>query len=1110
MPATQPNHTRITKGFQALWHAISPYICHELKVAYGDDWWRKAVMLKLYDDQKRNLPESGDDETVLKSLDIQRSLLLLDIHWNDVFRRRLPIDFRTWVKELMGVRNRWAHAGEDDFNDNDTWRALDTMSRLCELLNADSAETVRALLREARYGSTDGSMSATTGQVSSIATPKSTEGVLHDAPGNLPSWREVIEPHPDVAQGRYRNAEFAADLSQVARGEGSYEYRDPVEFFSRTYVTEGLSGLLEQALRRVSGKGGEPVIQLKTSFGGGKTHSLLALYHLLRGQIPLSKIAHIKPVLDRSGLSEPPRAHVAVLVGTALDPSKAKRPQNLPGITINTLWGEMAAQLAIAAGNLKLYDFIKQADKKGVSPGSESLKDLFNACEPCCILMDELVAYAKRIYGVDGLPAGSFDNFISFIQEITEAARASNNSLVVASIPESDIEIGGEAGKIALETIAHTFGRMEAVWKPVSASEGFEVVRRRLFLDCKDEDARNHICQAFSRMYVDNAQDFPLEAKELEYQKRLASCYPIHPEIFDRLYGEWATLERFQRTRGVLRLMAAVIHELWMGNDASSMIMPGSLPFDVPAVRDELTRHLPESWNGIVDIEVDGKHSIPYQKDRHNPRFGKSMAARRVARAVFLGSAPGSISVADRKNAERTVRGIEVSRVRLGVVQPGEDVSCFNDALSTLQSSLSFLYSYGNRYWYDTRPTLRKIMEDRANQVGESEVEHEIEIRLRRIKKERPFVGVHACPSSSNDVPDEKGLRLVILKITDTHKATDKQSNALLAAQDILQNHGRSQRIYKNMLVFLAAGSEEMESLKQEVRQFIAWRSIQKDSESLNLDVAQNKESTEKKNRSDETVNLRLNAAYSRLLVPYVEREVSWDVRWTDSYANIENGLAGIKQKLESGQNLISKWGKDLLLFELNKLLWKDKDSIRIGDLWSNLCSYCYLPRLADFSVLQNTIREGVKNSCFALASAVNKDGNYIDLKIGSNVDDVPESYWLVKAAMVPPKDPNSKNDDGKIVPPPPPPPPHPHPSKKTARHFYMSAKLDNTRINRDVKNLMDEVISHIVNEQGSNVSITLEVDASTDEGFSRETMQTVTENAKTLKVQQYGFDVES
>ena len=419
-----------------------------------------------------------------------------------------------------------------------------------------------------------------------------------------------------------------------------------------------MTGLLVQALKRVRGKDGEPVIQLKTAFGGGKTHSMLALYHMLRGKVPADSIPAIKPVMERAGVTTLPRANVAVLVGTALDPTKAKRPINFPGITINTLWGEMAAQLAESAGCAELYDYVKEADKKGVSPGSEALKNLFDACGPCLILMDELVAYAKKIYGVSGLPAGSFDNFISFIQEVTEAARASQNSLVVASIPESDIEIGGEAGKIALETIEHTFGRMESIWKPVAANEGFEVVHRRLFLDCKNPTARDQVCTRFSQMYTENPGDFPYEAKEVDYRERMVSCYPIHPEIFDRLYEDWSTLERFQRTRGVLRLMASVIHELWMSNDASPMIMPGSIPLDVPNVREELIRYLDEGWNSIVSNEIDGKNSVPYQKDQSVPRYGQKLAARRVARTIMLGSAPTVRA--------QSVRGIEASRIRLG------------------------------------------------------------------------------------------------------------------------------------------------------------------------------------------------------------------------------------------------------------------------------------------------------------------------------------------------------------------------------------------------------------------------------------------------------------
>ena len=1134
MSASNTNHTRITQGFQFLLQVLSPYIARELRGVFGSVWWNTGVLDRLYDEQKRNLPRNGDDETLAASLDIYLCLLLLDLHWNEIFRKKLPMDCRTWAKELVGVRNRWAHMGNEDFNDDDTWRALDTMSRLCEQLDAKAAEEIRTLLRVARYGSSAGSMySVSSGQTAQqTAGSNGNAGMLRVSPAGLPCWREVMEPHPDVAQGRYRNAEFAADLAQVARGEGSFEYRDPVEFFARTYVTEGMKGLLVQSVRRVTGKDGEPVIQLKTAFGGGKTHSMLALYHLLRGKAPLEKIPTVRPVLEEAGVGHLPAVHVAVLVGTALDPSRSRRPQNLPGVTINTLWGEMAAQLALSAGSPRLYDIVKEADKKRVSPGSEALKRLFDACGSCLILMDELVAYAKRIYGVNGLPAGSFDNFISFIQEITEAARASKSSLVVASIPESDIEVGGEAGKTALEAIEHTFGRMEAIWKPVAASEGFEVVRRRLFLDCKNPSAREMVCSHFSALYRENPTDFPLEVREVEYRNRLLACYPIHPEVFDRLYEDWATLERFQRTRGVLRLMAAVIHELWMGSDAGLLIMPGSLPLDVSAVRDELTRHLPEGWNSLVDREVDGKRSVPWQQDKNVLRYGKVLASRRVARTIMLGSAPTV--------RQQNVRGIEASRIRLGVVQPGEQIAVFNDALGSLQNSLAYLYTNpsGDRFWYDTRPTLRKTVEDRATQFSASEVEYEIERRMKKLRLEPPFKGIHICPASSLDVPDDQTVRLVILSPSETVTTSSHGCTALDVAEKIWESRGNSPRIFRNMLVFLAPDQTSMSALEQETRRYLAWQSIKNDSQDLNLDAAQNRETENSLKRSNETVDLRLSETWCWLLTPAIARSDMKTLDWEK--IRLSGGSEGIisraGKKLLENETVIDRWAPALLLMELDSLLWKNADSLQIKKLWEYLCTYCYLPRLSDYSVLEKTIQEGVQGEDYFAYAAGVSEGRFIDLKYAQKASIDRNGFIVRKSAaknqlelkhMQSNPSPSGFVTDAGVS--------NPHPSVQReggtplttertgtepstspsplstpkSRRFFLSAPLDDTRVNRDVQRILEEVISQLAADNGVTLSLRLEVEAGASKGFSQETIRAVSENCRTLKIKEFGFEEE-
>lgn len=1131
------NHDLVTKGFNRLLKALSPYIIRELVRTYGTDFWREGVIGKLYDDQRRGLPTSGKVDELTSSLDIAKCLLLIEINWREVFGKRLPRDCKNYVIELKGKRNEWAHKGIEDVTDSNAFRALDTMSRLAEQVDPEAAGDINALLRQVRYGSAEGSTAVISnaggGAEAAPARRKSLEQTK--AVRGLPSWREVMEPHMDVAEGRYKNAEFAADLAQVARGKGELEYRDPVEFFNRTYVTEGMKGLLVQSLRRVSELDGEPVIQLKTAFGGGKTHSMLALYHMMRSRSRVGQIANLAPVLEAAGVSEVPEVHVAVLVGTALNPANSKRPPTMPGITVNTLWGEMAFQLAESAGKPEFYDYVKEADKRGVSPGSEALANLFDACGCCLVLMDELVAYAKKLYGADKLPAGTLDNFITFIQELTEAARASKCSLVVASIPESDNEIGGEAGQRALEQIEHTFGRMESIWKPVGASEGFEVVRRRLFLNCKDEAARDEVCFAFSEMYGENTAEFPTESRELEYRERMVSCYPIHPEVFDRLYEDWATLERFQRTRGVLRLMAAVIHELWMSRDPSPMIMPGSFPLDVPGVRDELTRYLDDNWNAVVDSEVDGKQSLPYRNDRNNPRYGSLLASRRVARTVMLGSAPDV--------GGQSVRGIERAHIRLGTVQPGENISVFNDALGTLQTSSSYLYSdaNGNRFWYDTRPTLRKVAEDRAQMVKDSDALFEVEGRLKRLRKVEPFSGIHVCPASTLDVPDDQSLRLVVLPPAAKHRSGAAESEALKLASEIITSRGSTPRSYKNMIVFAAADASCYSQILKSAKQYLAWDSIKADRESLNLDVAQTRETEQSARRADESLDAKIQEAYSWLLYPRIDLfSGSMDIEWEVEHVagGGESIVAKMARKLLSDDAAIQNWAPALLKMELDRILWKESDHIQVKQLWEYLCQYCYLPRLSGYSVLENTILRGLGSKEFFGIAAAFSGGQYVDLSLGEQKAFINASDLLVKAEVAETQidryieethavahkasgrsdAQGHGGDDVKFV----------APAIKTWRNgddstsevsavdatvvpnrqkrdFRMVSKLDNTRVNRGIQSIMEEVVSQL-NLIGAEVELTFEVHARVADGIPPETVRALSENCSTLGVSDFRF----
>lgn len=936
---------------------------------------------------------------------------------------------------------------------------------------------------------------------------------------SLTAWRDIVTPHPDIAAGRYHQAEFAANLGEVIAGNAEKEYQDPVEFFARTYLTEGMRRLLATAVKQITGEGGEPIVQLKTAFGGGKTHSMLALYHLLSGKASVDQMEGAEDILNVAQVDELPTARFAVIVGTDLSPS---RPQEVEGITVRTLWGNIAVQL----GGEKGYEIVKEADEKSIAPGATDLTRLLNEFGPAIVLIDELVAYTRNIYGVSDLPAGTFDSNLTFVQALTEAVKNAKGSQLVASIPESDIEIGGDAGQAALERIQQTIGRLEGVWRPVGVDEGFEIVRRRLFSPVKDENGRDSVCRAFTQLYDENPSDFPTECRDAPYLERLRRAYPIHPELFDRLYNDWSSLENFQKTRGVLRLMAAVIHYLWINEDRSALILPGSVPLDAQNVREELLRYLPETWSTVVDKDVDGDRSEPRTIDAEFPRFGEKSAARRVARTIFMGSAP--------HGAGQAVRGLEDMRIRLGVVQPDEQVAVFNDATRHLTERLTHLYSRAQRYWYDTHPNLRRTVADRAAKLEPAVVEAEIVGRLRQQSQRRgDFRAVHPCPTSA-DVPDDSTARLVLLPPTVGHQATTQDSPALAAASEILDGRGEIPRTYRNMLIFVALDGGKWEPLESEVRRYLAWDSIIQDTEALNLDANQRQDAARGKERSHDTFSMRLNEAYSWLLVPTQEgtEPIFWET--ISIPGGDEKPVAKAVAKVRNDGQLIAKWSPVLLKMELDNWLWRDDPHISLKSVWEHLATYLYLSRLRDSDVLLDTVREGIKTQAFGYANSVDDTGRYSGLQFGSTEGSIylDDASVLVKhdAAREQLEADAQQQADAERQ--------QPSPSgigvaagqspdgisvpdvaergdetqstrRVDPKRFYGNVNLNPIRPVRDAQQVIDEIVQHFTGLSGAAVEITMEIKATVSDGFPQDTVRTIAENCRVLNFNTHGFEDE-
>ncbi len=599
--------------------------------------------------------------------------------------------------------------------------------------------------------------------------------------------------------------------------------------------------------------------------------------------------------------------------------------------------------------------------------------------------------------------------------------------------------------------------------------------------------------------------------------------------MFDRPYTDWSTLVKFQRTRGVLRLMAAVIHSLWEKGDRNPLILPSNIPIDDPRVQFELTRYLSDNWVPVIEKDVDSPNSLPLRLDGDVPNLGKFAACRRVARAVYLGSAPTPTAAN---------RGLEDRRAGLGCVMPGEAPAVFRDALQRLAGAATYLFQDGPRYWYSTQPTVTKLAEDRADQLKREpdKVVQELEKRLRaNLRKTGDFARVHPLPRSGQDVPDDLDARLVVLGV-DHPYSKEPNSPAETEARAILASRGSAPRLYANTLVFLAMDNTRLQDLDQAVRLYLAWESIVAEQKTLDLSPHQVKQADTQQRVADSVVDARLPEAYQWLLVPS-QQSPKASVSFQAFRLSGQDALAvRASKKLKNDELLITSFAASRLRMELDRVpLWRG-DHVAIKQIVDDFARYLYLPRLRDPSVLVEAIRSGLglltwEQDSFAFADSYDEAGaRYRGLQFGRHVHkvEVDAPGLLVKPdvvrrqvdaerAAVSATSGTLGTDGGSAVsgspasqpPGSPPGTPGATPAPARPKRFHATMTLDATRVGRDASKVADEVITHLAGLVGADVKVTLEIEADVPAGVPENVVRTVTENSRTLKFDTHGFETE-
>jgi hypothetical protein len=1026
--------------------------------------------------------------------------------WSEVFGesfdRRERYRVRNFVSTALEARNATSHLSIP-LQDHEALRYLDAVHEVLRAVKAPAAEIAEAkrLYDDQRRSG----LSPVAGPAESALTSPESEPAINRVGKKLRPWIEVALPHPDVLENRFKEAEFAADLFAVDSGNAEGDYATARGFFGITFLTEGLKRVLASALQRLAGQGGDPVIGLQTAFGGGKTHTLLALYHLARhlaeGGDP-GDLPGLRPLVAGFGALSWERPEVATFVGSSkgTDVSLTLRD----GPTLRTLWGYLAWRLAGEPG-LKM---VAEAEAARTNPGSELMVEVFRLAEPCVILLDELVMFARQ------LDDTRFEAFLSFIQSLTEAAKIVPRVIVVGSLPESGPEAGGPRGREALLRLEKVFGRVQSAWLPASGNETYEIVRRRLFqpLDADGERARDETVKGFADLYRRNAAEFPTQTKEPRYTELLRLSYPIHPELFDRLSRDWSSLEKFQRTRDVLRFMANVVGVLWQEQVPHPLILPARVPVAHERVRTSVLYPLDSRFAAVVDSEVDGDGSLP-RKLEANPsrRISQARAATRAARAVFLCSAP----LVGQPNAGLTGQGL-----RLACAEPGDQLAIFGEALRELSESATYLHEQGGRYWFSTQPTLNQLAESIARALPAHEVDEAIVAVLRDDAKNRGgFHRVFSAPDDPIGIDEAEAISLVVLGPTAAHAGRGpEKSDATGVATDTLLRCRSGQRRFKNTLLFAAADLAQLAAAREAVRRALAWESIGGDPRQSDrvdkrlqgqMTQAELADAAEKAKSHREIAARTVRAAWSHVLLPVESAEPgkSFDLDHLPITARDRSSVpAAVYEKASAkGDGIIKETlGGETLATRLAELWPSDRPHLLVAEVAGWFATYVYLPKLRDRVVLETAIRDALAklDPKFAYADGFDEtSGEYIELLWQkAPVGPMPPGAVLVRpevavaqlraAVSLPePKVGTQKRDDRRELPPP-----------RQPRRFFGSVEIDMVRPVRAFEGIVKAVVEELQRTNGAKVKLTLEIEATAPEGFSEADVGVVRDNARQLK----------
>ena len=593
--------------------------------------------------------------------------------------------------------------------------------------------------------------------------------------------------------------------------------------------------------------------------------------------------------------------------------------------------------------------------------------------------------------------------------------------------------------------------------------------------------------------------------------------YPIHPEILRRFSGDWSVLDKFQRTRGILKIMASAVYGLWSGESTAPLIMPALLPFRDTKVRTALLEPLHPAFGPILQSEVDGDQSLAARIEAQRPRLLKARAATLAARAVFFATAP---------HAGAASGGMSGTYLRLACAQPDDQIAIYGEALQEIAARAAHLYRDGDSYWFSPQPTLNKLVTDRARDVTAEQADQRMVEVLREEQRSRAgFPRVHAAPDDLTDIEDRRSVALVILPPAAVHDTgAGPQSPAAVLARETIARRGTGQRRFRNSLVFVAADATNIDAARENARREIAWRSILKDDDlKQNLTQAQIGNAEKEEKRSRDALHRSIRGAWVHILHPGYSN-VTDDVRsLTAGYVMRSTRLVNrgggksvpqaVWERVSTDGTVIGEIGPDNLLNSLEPVWPADQPHLPIEEIRDWFASYVYLPRLRDDATLDGALQRLIEDIAydFAFASAYDEGSGEYDGVVDGKAFTLLgfEGGLLVRRNAIPEPVPEPAPGDGKGATPPPTPgtdppvTPPPEPEPRPTR-FFASLEIDSDKAGLEVARIMDGLLVELTRTPGSTLRLTLEIDGRAgDDGYPKDVVDTVKANARDLKLEE-------